>query len=170
MQVKEITYRNNKIIGFLQQDGSTMVALRPIVEAIGLNWTRQASRVQADPKFNCTHMYTVGADGKQRDMLCIPLKQVRMYLVSINSKKVKKEVSDQLLEYQMTCADILEAHFTNTVSRAEVERLTQLLYQVMEELRKLQAENAELREAMGIRDMIYRSEAGRALASCKQLH
>lgn len=169
MDVKQITYRNINLVGFLQQSGDTMIALRPIVEAIGLDTGTQVRKVQSDPKFSCSHMTTTGSDGKQYKMLCIPLKQVRMYLASINTKKVKAEVAPVLLEYQMTCADILEAHFTNTVSRYEFEQLTKALHQVLDQLRKLQEENEELRSALGMRDSIYKSEAGRALNSCKYL-
>ncbi len=48
-------------------------AVRPIVEALGLSWGSQSIKLNKNKeKFNCFDIETVGADGKIRQMLCMP--------------------------------------------------------------------------------------------------
>lgn len=70
-------------------DGEPYVAMRRIVENLGMAWGRQQTKLmEQEAKFNCTLMCTVGADGKRRDMLSIPLAKLPLWLASINPNKV----------------------------------------------------------------------------------
>lgn len=70
-------------------DGEPYVAMRRIVENLGMAWGRQQTKLmEQETKFNCTLMCTVGADGKRRDMLSIPLAKLPLWLASINPNKV----------------------------------------------------------------------------------
>ena len=70
-------------------DGEPYVAMRRIVENLGMDWGRQSKRLlEQEAKFNCRLMSTVGADGKRRDMLSIPLAKLPLWLASINPNKV----------------------------------------------------------------------------------
>ncbi len=48
------------------------------VDGIGLEWKSQHRKlINNKEKFNYGHMTIVAADGKQREMLCIPFKKRR---------------------------------------------------------------------------------------------
>lgn len=86
--------------------GQPGVAARRLVENLGLSWSRQAEKL-ADPMFMCTHMCTVGEDGKDREMLILPVKSLPAYLFSINPKKVREDLQEKLAYYRLECVDVL---------------------------------------------------------------
>lgn len=84
-----ITPKGNEFLAMLQQTPEgTMVAIRPLCSALRLNVKGQQEKLADNPKFNCVDIHMVGADGKKREMLCLPVEQVPDWLNSINSKKV----------------------------------------------------------------------------------
>ncbi|WP_348944009.1 phage antirepressor N-terminal domain-containing protein [Chitinibacter sp. FCG-7] len=101
--------------------GVAYVALRPIVEGMGLEWSRQLQRVQDDPVLsaNCVHMYTIADDGRQREMLCLPEKYLQGWLFKVNANKVKPGIRDKVIHYQRECYEVLHKAFTQ--GRADTE-------------------------------------------------
>lgn len=70
-------------------DNEPYVAMRRIVENLGMDWSRQSKRLlEQESKFTCGHMSTTGADGKRYAMLSIPLSKLPLWLASINPNKV----------------------------------------------------------------------------------
>lgn len=91
--------KGNEILAMIQQtEEGTMVAIKPLCAALSIAWQRQCEKVTSDPRFNCHHMRMVGADGKNREMICLPAEQVPMWINSINSNKVGEEKRAALLE------------------------------------------------------------------------
>ncbi|MDD2173410.1 phage antirepressor N-terminal domain-containing protein [Glaesserella parasuis] len=82
-------------------------AVKPIVEAIGLDWARQSKKLSQQEKFNCRHMSIVAKDGKIRQMLCMPLKKLNGWLFSINPEKVRPDLKDRVIQYQEECFEAL---------------------------------------------------------------
>lgn len=65
------------------------MALKPIVQGMGMSWGSQHTKLSADPsRFNYTVIGTVGADGHSRDMAAIPLRRYPMWLATINPAKI----------------------------------------------------------------------------------
>lgn len=97
-------------------DGSEqLVAVKPVCEILGVNYTSQVEKLKEHPLFSSIIPLrgTVGADGKYREMLCIPLRYFSSWLFSINPNNVKEEIQENLLEYQKKCNDILYDYFFN---------------------------------------------------------
>ncbi len=70
--------------------GVAYVAMKPIVENLGMSWSTQQTKLMKQiSKFNCVHMNMVAADGKLRKLLCLPLKKLNGWLFSINPEKVR---------------------------------------------------------------------------------
>ena len=84
----------------VEHDGQIYVAMRPIVEGIGLDWKVQHRKLVSTKKFSHGHMTTTGTDGKKYQMLCIPLRKLNGWLFSINPEKVKESIRDTLIAYQ----------------------------------------------------------------------
>ncbi|OOF84656.1 antirepressor [Rodentibacter ratti] len=83
-------------------------AVRPLVEAIGLDWAGQTVKLNKNKdKFNCCDISTVGADGKVRKMLCMPLKKLNGWLFSINPEKVRSDLKEKVIRYQEECFEAL---------------------------------------------------------------
>ncbi|EGF0822832.1 phage antirepressor Ant [Salmonella enterica] len=93
--------------------GVTYVAMRQIVENIGIDWTGQSVKLRKmKDKFNCRDISMVAADGKLRKLLCIPLKKLNGWLFSINPEKVRADIRDKLIKYQEECFTVLHDYWT----------------------------------------------------------
>jgi hypothetical protein len=109
---------NEKEINLVFADGQWWVAVKPICEALGVNFEKQRERISRSKLLGQlpTKRGVVAADGKTREMLCLPEKYTYGWLASINSD------SEELLEFQKECYDVLFNHFHGRFS-ALVERL-----------------------------------------------
>ncbi|WP_075180596.1 phage antirepressor N-terminal domain-containing protein [Pantoea sp. 1.19] len=93
--------------------GVAYVAMRPIVENLGMSWSTQVRKLMGTKqKFNCVHMNMVAMDSKLRDVLCIPLKKLNGWLFSINPAKVRDDIRDRLVRYQEECFTALHDYWT----------------------------------------------------------
>ncbi|HGW7385667.1 TPA: phage antirepressor N-terminal domain-containing protein, partial [Escherichia coli] len=93
--------------------GVAYVAMKPIVENLGMSWgTQQQKLMKQLDKFNCIHMNMVAADGKLRKLLCLPLKKLNGWLFSINPEKVRDDIRDKLIQYQEECFTVLHDYWT----------------------------------------------------------
>lgn len=79
---------HNKPLCLIDADGKPYVAMRPIVDGMGLNWKGQERRLKARFTSTVCILPTVALDGKQREMLCLPLEKLPAWLLSINPRKV----------------------------------------------------------------------------------
>ncbi|EDL0766776.1 phage antirepressor Ant [Salmonella enterica subsp. enterica serovar Muenchen] len=93
--------------------GVAYVAMKPIVENLGMSWSTQQTKLMKQiSKFNCVHMNMVAADGKLRKLLCLPLKKLNGWLFSINPEKVRADIRDKLIKYQEECFTVLYDYWT----------------------------------------------------------
>jgi len=90
-------------------DGGLYVALRPITDHLGLAFGSQRLRVLRDrilaPRTRT--MVMTAADGRQRDLLCIPLDLLPGYLFGITTGRVRPELVDKLDRYRADCFRVL---------------------------------------------------------------
>ena len=125
------------------ENGQTLVPIRPICEAIGVSLQGQSEKIYDDEILSSVvkQNLTTGADGKQYEMLCLPLEYVYGWIFTINPKKVNAQAKDSVVRYKRECYDVLYRHFFNRAQRqaesnqaeaAELERLRQLIGQEKE--------------------------------------
>lgn len=90
-----------------------LVAVKPVCEILGVDFSAQRAKLKEHPVYGSTTVLctTVGADGKEREMVCIPLRLFPGWLFSINPDNVKEEVRENLIKYQLKCNDILYDYF-----------------------------------------------------------
>ena len=80
----------------IDHDEKPFVAMRPIVEGMGMKWQAQQLKLRRRFDSTVTEIVTVADDGKQRRMLCLPLKQLPVWLHTINPGKVAPAIRDGL--------------------------------------------------------------------------
>ncbi len=91
------------------------VAMKPVVESIGLNWASQTVKLNKDrEKYGCCDI-AIPSRGGIQNMLCIPLRKLNGWLFSINPKKVKATIRDKLISYQEECFAVLHDYWTKGV-------------------------------------------------------
>lgn len=97
-------------------DGVPYVAMRPLCDALEVTWPRQMRAIKADPVLSSTvaEMATVGADGKTRSMLCLPLDYLNGWLFKIDAGRYKPgdPRRDRIVAYQRECYQVLHSYFT----------------------------------------------------------
>lgn len=97
----------------LDINGQPYVAMRPVVEAIGLSWAGQFERIKRDDVLGATVVVTrtVGADGKSRELACLPLDMLNGWLFGVSVRRVKPELRDTLIAYKRECYAVLHQHW-----------------------------------------------------------
>lgn len=121
-QVQAVKFYDDTLIT-LEKDGEHYVAVRPIVENMGLDWGGQQKKLTENEKFNCRHISTVAKDGKIREVLCMPIKKLNGWLFSINPEKVRSDIRHIVEQYQEECFAVLHDYWHKGVAvneRADV--------------------------------------------------
>ena len=143
----------NLLVWLNGQAADARVAVKPICEAIGISWQGQHEKIKGDPKFSCQDILMTGTDGKQYQMVTLPVAEVQGWLFSINSRKVSAEAAPLLLEFQKGLFDVIYAATSGQVSREVMNdllsRMDCALAQIAfltEWVMELSRENAELRK------------------------
>lgn len=119
-QLLPVAFRNDTLV-LVDQDGEPFIAMKPLVENMGLAWVPQY--VKLTEKFGSvvTIIITTGADGKRYEMTCLPLRKLAGWLYSINPNKVAPELREKIVAYQNECDDALWDYWTKgSASRAGV--------------------------------------------------
>ncbi len=81
------------------------VAMRPIVDTLGLSWGSQSEKLD-DERYSVIRI-PCGTPGGTQQTICIPLKKLNGWLFSINPNKVRADLRDKLIRYQEECFEVL---------------------------------------------------------------
>lgn len=98
---------NGKRISVLSNDGQWWVAIRPICDALGIEYTRTFKNLKEDDFFRdaLAKQPTHDTLGRVQEMVCIRERDVYGWLCSLRSE------STELAQYKRKCYDILYNHF-----------------------------------------------------------
>ncbi len=100
---------------FISNNGAEkIVAIKPICTALGVDYSRQLKKIKED-EILCSVVGvtpTTGADGKEYEMTCLPLKYIFGWLFTINPENVNPEIKQSLINYRKQCYDKLFDSFT----------------------------------------------------------
>lgn len=100
--------------------GVAYVAMKPIVDNLGMSWTSQHRKlVNSGEKYGYAHM-SIPSKGGIQEMLCLPLKKLNGWLFSINPEKVRADIRDKLVQYQEECFSVLYEYW----AKGEVKKKT----------------------------------------------
>lgn len=102
---------NGNQIYFTLSDGQYWIAIKPICDALDVEYTRIFKNLKKDNIFNqlLAEQPIVAADNRLRKMTCLPEKYIYGWLMSVRSE------SQALKEYKLKCYDILFQHFKGSI-------------------------------------------------------
>lgn len=128
---------NNVDIVSAVKDGETLVPIKPICTAIGIDSKSQRNKIERHPILSSfgVIMTSTGSDGKHYEMMCLPVEYIFGWLFTIDSNSVSEEARPNVLRYQKECYHTLYAHFAGT-SRRESEQ-NQIEIRLLEEINDL---------------------------------
>ena len=75
-----------------------LIPIRPICEALGISYERQYRKVNESEDLGSVVALraTTGADGKQYEMVCLPIEFIYGWLFTINPDNVKEEAREKV--------------------------------------------------------------------------
>ena len=125
-----------------------LIAIRPICEALGIAYERQSTKIKEHPILSSTVTLRVmvAADGKQREMFCLPIRYVFGWLFTINPANVNEEAREALTAYQHECYEALYRHFFGTQKRQLEQNRVEI--SLLEELADLSQQQAQLKQTI----------------------
>ena len=145
------TINGIQIVAVTDESFNTLVPIKPICDAIGVAFERQFSKLKEHEILapTVTLRVMVAADGKQREMVCLPLEFVYGWIFTINTKNVSKEAHDSVLRYQLECYQALYTHFAGSLRRRVEENEAEIkaLQAVNEAIKGVKAAKAAQKEA-----------------------
>ena len=105
-QIKKIEI-NDRELTMTYIDNQWWVAVKPICEALGVDYSRQLRTLKEDKIFSqLWSLETIVAqDLKKREMACLPEKFIYGWIFSLQSE------SELLLKYKLVCYEVLYNHF-----------------------------------------------------------
>ena len=117
-QIQLVQFHNQQI-SILNYNNKPYVAIKPICENIGLDWEAQRQRIKRNEILNSTAFMikVVAKDGKNREVLCLPLGYLNGWLAGIELSRVNPQIKPLLKQYQLECFDVLYNHFMPKVAQ-----------------------------------------------------
>ena len=118
MNANQIIKFNKQEIPVFFHDNKPYVAMKPICENIGLQWEAQYKKIQRNHILNTTMSIIdmVAKDGKNRQVVCLPIGYLNGWLMGIDVNRVKPEIKPTLIKYQLECYDVLYNYFMPKVA------------------------------------------------------
>lgn len=109
-----VDFRGDTLFGF-QEGEDTFVGLKPIVEAIGVDWSGQLQRIKRDAILSegMVVMPTPFGRGAGQEAVCLKLELLNGWLFTIQTDRIKDEaVREKVITYQRECYRVLHDHFS----------------------------------------------------------
>lgn len=175
--VREIVFYEDMLLVALVGE-IPYVALRPIAEFLGLDWSSQRRRVQRDEVLaeEAKLVLMRGADGKQHEMFSLPLEFLPGWLFGITSSKAARpEFVPKIKRYRRECFHVLWRAFqtelmggppaqNNTNTLTQVRNLGLAIAELAEQQIEIQAQvttvNSRVdKAAIVVRDLQQRLSA-----------
>lgn len=135
IEQREVAFYDDEIVVAVAEDGTVYVPIRPICDLMGVDRSAQQRRVQRDPVLSqvaktvpvlssAVMAPDVAASSRPKTsyMLALPLDYLNGWLFGMNADRVKPEIRDRLIRYQLECYKVLaEAFQQQQVTAAPIE-------------------------------------------------
>lgn len=126
---------NGTEIFVISNGNEKRVAIRPICEALGVDYSRQLKKIKEDEILSSVMGLTptTGADGKEYKMQTLDLVFVFGWLFTINPENVKPELKQIILNYKKECYLALFDVYTKRTSLLKEKTEYQMQIETLEE-------------------------------------
>jgi len=121
-EIREVNFEGDLLL-IAMVDGIPYVAIRPICDALVIDWTSQYRRIQDDEVLDEEKRLVIFKptnDDQQRKMVALPLELMHGWLFGITVKRLKKptpEIVEKIQQYRRRCFKVLWDHFNANAER-----------------------------------------------------
>jgi hypothetical protein len=158
MKTEIIKFHESEIIA-LQEGADLLVAVKPICDAIGLNYSSAYTSIKNDEILGGAYAirHTHDSSGRVQEMICLSIQHMHGWLFGIQTSKVKPEVRERLLIYKRECYQVLFEHFygKNKNINANIQerhRLTAYKAKLNKLINKIMARHDEVKKRISALD------------------
>ena len=102
---------DNDLIDCAKVDGRVRISVSRICENLGIDRRGQQAKLQTKEWATGELISLVAADGRRRDVYCLDLDALPMWLATIEPARVKEALRPKLVAYQKKAALVLRDHF-----------------------------------------------------------
>lgn len=151
------------------------VPLRSLTEFLGLEWSSQFRRVQRDEILagRVRQVNMTSADGRQREMMCLPLDLLPGWLFGITASRVRAELQPKLMRYRADAFRVLwrafQAETLSSVGASETPSTTNASLVQIRELGLAIVHMAEQQMALEVRVGEHDGRLDRAAIVIKEI-
>lgn len=184
--IVEVPFNGSMMIAQRFDDGEIYAALKPICEDIGIAYNGQWERLNRTPWATIRMIRTVGADGKQRDMVAISRKTLTMWLATIDTNRLSDEQArHNVTVYQKEAAEALDQYFNEggairvsdadsdedimaravLVAQKTIERKNQQLQAKDAQIKELEPKAQALDDFTNVEDRLLVRDAAKVLSN-----
>lgn len=96
----------------VDHEGQPYVPMKPVVEGMGLAWEPQFSKLKSNEKRWGITIIVIPSEGGNQPALCLPLRKLPGWLMTIHANKVRNELRSTIIAYQNECDEVLWRHWT----------------------------------------------------------
>gem|GEM_PF-6117965 len=100
----------------VRDERGVWVSIKRVCESLEVDYSTQLARLKKKAWATMGLCPTVGSDGKSREMQCIHVDALPMWLATIDADRVAGQVRPKLERFQIEAARALRDHFARTVA------------------------------------------------------
>lgn len=95
----------------VQEGERVYIAIRRVCDALGLDFSSQLAKLRGRPWATVVMITTVAEDGRDREVACIDLDSLPMWLVTIDAGRVAPEAREKIVLFQCQATAVLRDYF-----------------------------------------------------------
>ena len=162
-----VKFHDDTLLLLVPPQGQPLVVLRPITEALGLDWAEQYQRLMGDTVLSsCAVVIPLQLPGEtqRREVLFLPLDLLNGWLFGISTQRVDKSIRDKVHLYQREVYRFLLEHvsrLTGPASPLSRLEILQLAVSAEQERLKLETEKKQLEQSLAVLERTGRQDAPR---------
>ena len=110
-KLKKVPFNGDKIL-VVEKGDKKYVAMKPIVEALGLDWSGQLKIIKNDPVLNeGMDVTSIPSRGGNQETVCLPLDYLNGWLFKIPALRYTGCRQEAIIKYQRECYQALYQYF-----------------------------------------------------------
>lgn len=104
------------ILFLVNVNGEPYTPMKPIVEGMGLAWNGQFEKLNRNQERWGIRVTRIPSESGEQETLCMPLRKLPGWLMTIHPTRVKPEIREKILRYQNECDDVLWEYWTKGIA------------------------------------------------------
>ena len=106
-RIESVRIGDDEIAAVRGPDGEGYAVLRRMCEVLGINADNQREKLQRSEWATTVLISAVAEDGKNRELFCLHVKSVAMWLATIDANRVAESARPKIVKFQSEAADAL---------------------------------------------------------------